>query len=64
MNIWEVLGINPTRNKKEIKRAYAQKVKQCHSEDNPVGDNNTAEGRQLNRRSDIVIKFHDNGGIE
>ena len=35
-----------------------------HSEDNPVGDNNTAEGRQLNRRSDIVIKFHDNGGIE
>lgn len=35
-----------------------------HSEDNPVGDNSTEEGRRLNRRADIVIKFYDNKSIE
>lgn len=57
MNIWEVLGINPTRNKKEIKRAYAQKVKQCHSEDNPV------EWERLHEAYSRALKYADGGNI-
>ena len=35
MNAWEVLGIDPTSNKKEIKKAYARLLKQYHPEENP-----------------------------
>ena len=35
MNAWEILGIEPTSDKKEIKRAYARLLKQYHPEDNP-----------------------------
>ena len=35
MNCWEVLGIEPTQNKKEIKKAYAKLLKQYHPEENP-----------------------------
>lgn len=35
MNCWEVLGIEPTSDKKEIKRAYAKLLKQYHPEENP-----------------------------
>lgn len=34
-DIWEVLGIEPTSDKKIIKRAYAKKVKTCHPEEHP-----------------------------
>lgn len=35
MNAWEILGIEPTSDKKEIKRAYAKLLKQYHPEENP-----------------------------
>lgn len=35
MNCWEVLGIEPTQDKKEIKKAYARLLKQYHPEENP-----------------------------
>lgn len=35
MNCWEVLGIEPTSDKKEIKKAYARLLKQYHPEENP-----------------------------
>ena len=34
-NFWEVLGISPTDNKKEIRAAYAAKSKLYHPEDEP-----------------------------
>ncbi len=33
--IWEVLGIAPTTNKREVKKAYAEAVKHCHPEEEP-----------------------------
>ena len=35
MNAWEILGIQPTSDKKTIKRAYAKLLKQYHPEENP-----------------------------
>lgn len=35
MNCWEVLGIEPTSDEKEIKKAYARLLKQYHPEENP-----------------------------
>lgn len=35
MNAWEILGIEPTSDKKTIKRAYAKLLKQYHPEENP-----------------------------
>lgn len=35
MNACEVLGIEPTSDKKEIKKAYARLLKQYHPEENP-----------------------------
>lgn len=35
MNAWEILGIEPTSDKKTIKRAYAMLLKQYHPEENP-----------------------------
>ena len=35
MNAWEILGIEPTSDKKTIKRAYAKLLKQHHPEENP-----------------------------
>ena len=35
MNAWEVLGIDPTSDKKDIKKAYARLLKQYHPEENP-----------------------------
>ncbi|UAA40619.1 J domain-containing protein [Paraneptunicella aestuarii] len=35
MNCWEVLGIAPTDNEREIKRAYAKLLRDCHPEDEP-----------------------------
>lgn len=35
MNVWEILGIEPTSDKKEIKKAYARLLKQYHPEENP-----------------------------
>ncbi len=35
INVWEILGIEPTKSKKEIKRAYASMIKDCHPEEKP-----------------------------
>ena len=35
MNPWQILGIAPTRDKKEIKKAYAKLTKMYHPEENP-----------------------------
>ncbi|MFP6843924.1 MAG: DUF805 domain-containing protein [Thalassolituus sp.] len=35
MNIWTILGIAPTDDKKSIKRAYIAQLKVCHPEENP-----------------------------
>ena len=35
MNCWKVLEIEPTQDKKEIKKAYARLLKQYHPEENP-----------------------------
>jgi curved DNA-binding protein CbpA len=36
-NPWSVLGIAPTRELRDIKRAYAARLKQTHPEDDPEG---------------------------
>lgn len=35
MNCWDILGIKPTDNLKEIKRAYASKSREVHPEEHP-----------------------------
>lgn len=35
MGIWEILGISPVRDKRQIKRAYAARAKEIHPEDAP-----------------------------
>ena len=35
MNFWSILGIQPTYNLKDIKRAYAKQSKVYHPEDDP-----------------------------
>ncbi len=35
MNIWNILGIEPTTDKKAIRKAYAAKTKEIHPEDAP-----------------------------
>lgn len=37
LNCWNILGIKPTNNLNEIKKAYAEKVKLSHPEENPEG---------------------------
>lgn len=37
MNYWNILGIDPTENNSEIKKAYAQKLKMYHPEEDPEG---------------------------
>lgn len=34
-DIWSILGIPPTQDQEEIKRAYAEQSKLCHPEENP-----------------------------
>lgn len=36
-DIWSILGIEPTTNKKKIQQAYADKIKIYHPEDDPEG---------------------------
>lgn len=35
--IWTALGLKPTKDVSAIKRAYAEKAKTCHPEENPEG---------------------------
>lgn len=35
--VWQALGISPTREIGDIRRAYAARLKECHPEENPEG---------------------------
>ena len=35
MDQWAVLGIDPTRDQQKIRRAYAQRSRECHPEEHP-----------------------------
>ena len=37
MNCWEVLEIEPTTDEREIRRAYAKKLKVTRPDDDPTG---------------------------
>ena len=37
MDIWNILGLEPTQDVSAIKRAYAQKTRDCHPEEDPEG---------------------------
>lgn len=53
MNNWEILGIDPTKEKSLIKRAYARKLRTVHPEDDPAGY------QQLREAFDAVMKQAD-----
>lgn len=59
-NFWEILGISPTENKKEIRAAYAAKTKQYHPEENPE------EFAMLNNAYKAALNYisNKNKGIE
>lgn len=54
--IWDILGISPTCDKKEIKRAYAVKSSSCHPEEFP------REFDQLHKAYSAALKAAASGG--
>lgn len=53
MTNWEILGIEPTKDKSHIKRAYARKLRTVHPEDDPAGY------QQLREAFDTLMKQAD-----
>ena len=51
MNIWEILGIEPTKDKKAIKRAYAAQTKVVHPEEKPE------EFKQLHEAYQAALRY-------
>lgn len=51
MNIWDILGIEPTKNTSDIKKSYAAKLKIFHPEKDPEGY------QKLREAYDMAIKF-------
>ena len=47
MNIWDILGIEPTNNVKEIRKRYAELVKEYHPEEHPEEYQQIMEAYQL-----------------
>ncbi|MBB4009336.1 J domain-containing protein [Allorhizobium taibaishanense] len=47
LNCWAILDINPTRDQREIKRAYAKKLKTCRPDDDPAGFQRLVEARDI-----------------
>lgn len=58
MDVWEILGINPTNDLSSIKKAYAAKLKIHHPEDDPEGY------QRLREAYDLVIKLSKNSNSE
>jgi molecular chaperone DnaJ len=48
MSPWEVLGIQPTNNKDEIKKAYRAKMKEVHPDLHPEDKEATQKTQRLN----------------
>lgn len=46
-DVWKVLGIEPTTDKKKIKKAYAETVKGCHPEEHPEEFKKVYEAYQM-----------------
>ena len=62
-NIWEILGIEPTDNKREIRAAYAAKSKLYHPEEEPeeFAKLNTAYQAALSYQADSALEdYNDN----
>ena len=57
MNAWEILGIEPTSDKKEIKKAYARLLKQYHPEENPEEFKQIQTAYQQCLHSDQEIEY-------
>ncbi len=53
MNIWKILGIEPTTDKKAIRKAYAAKTKEIHPEDAPE------EFKQLHEAYQAALGYSD-----
>jgi len=51
MNVWEILGIAPTIDKKAIRRAYAEKTRKIHPEEKPE------EFRQLHEAYQAALGY-------
>ncbi len=56
-NIFEILGIEPTKETRVIKKAYAAKVKNCHPEEEPE------RWKQLHDAYEQAIKYAKGNGI-
>lgn len=65
MNIWEILGIEPTTDKKRIKKAYAEKTKEIHPEEKPEEFKRLHEAYQAALGyADYISKANGSGGRE
>jgi len=53
MDIWEVLGIEPTTNKREIKKAYAKMLEKYHPEEEP------GRFEAINRAYELALFYTD-----
>lgn len=53
MNCWEILGLQPGAEERDIKRRYAQLVKNCRPEDDP------AAWQQLHDAYEQALRYDD-----
>ena len=62
MDIWSILGIEPTREIAKIKMAYARQLKRYHPEDDPKGFQHLREAYDCALQ--IAKQFKDNLSID
>lgn len=64
MNCWEILGIAPTDNERDIKRAYAKLLRDCHPEDEPEKFQSLNEAYQAALNYDFSESHDKHQGLE